>query len=190
MSISDSVRANLIRRSGHINRYAQQGMDLVALSPAILHLPPQVRFLCRSKFGRPALPTSPHYYYFDGTGGKIGAGAGAALGLLGFAFPDKKLVYQRPLIAKANDSPSPGGSADSRAMEAARTHLLGWSSTHTQSSAPKRRRLRPLVTRVRRRARNWRRSMEGESSESWGRRSAERSSASLYTLGRPWVWSG
>jgi hypothetical protein len=68
---------------------------------------------------------NPNGYYFDGTGGKIGAGAGAALGLLGFAFPDKKLLYQRPLIAKGNDSPSPSGSADSRAMEAARTHLLG-----------------------------------------------------------------
>lgn len=45
-------------------------------------------------------------YYFDGKGGAIGAGAGAALGFLGFAFPEKKILYQRSLLAKGNDSPS------------------------------------------------------------------------------------
>jgi hypothetical protein len=60
---------------------------------------------------------NPNGYYFDRTGGAIGAGAGAALGLLGFAFPNKKVLYQRPLLSKANDSNSPSSGADSRAPE-------------------------------------------------------------------------
>lgn len=43
-------------------------------------------------------------YYFDGKGGAIGAGAGATLGLLGFAFPSKKILYERSPLAKSNDS--------------------------------------------------------------------------------------
>jgi len=54
-------------------------------------------------------------YYFDGKGGAIGAGAGAALGLLGFAFPEKKILYQRSLLSKADDSSSPNSAADSAA---------------------------------------------------------------------------
>jgi len=56
-------------------------------------------------------------YYFDKTGGAIGAGAGAALGLLGFAFPNKKILYKRPLLAKANDSDSRSSGADSDARK-------------------------------------------------------------------------
>jgi hypothetical protein len=51
-------------------------------------------------------------YYFDSTGGKIGAAAGAALGLVGFAFPEKKVLYDRSLLAKAGDSSSPTGVPD------------------------------------------------------------------------------
>ena len=46
-------------------------------------------------------------YYFDGKGGAIGAGAGAALGLLGFAFPSKKVLYKHPLISEEKDNSSP-----------------------------------------------------------------------------------
>ncbi len=52
-------------------------------------------------------------YYFNGTGGAIGAGAGAALGLLGFAFPEKKVLYDRSQFAKHNDSSSPRIGPDS-----------------------------------------------------------------------------
>src|SRR5216684_266127 len=44
--------------------------------------------------------------------------------------------------------------------------------------------MRPLVTRVRRRARNWRISVPAENSESSGRRSAERSVKSLWSCWR------
>jgi hypothetical protein len=54
-------------------------------------------------------------YYFDGKGGAIGAGAGAALGLLGFAFPEKKTFYQRSLLSKADDSSSPSNIKNSSA---------------------------------------------------------------------------
>jgi hypothetical protein len=50
---------------------------------------------------------NPNGFYFNGTCGAIGAGAGAALGLLGFAFPSKKVLYERSLIAKGKDSSSP-----------------------------------------------------------------------------------
>jgi hypothetical protein len=50
-------------------------------------------------------------YYFDGKGGAIGAGA--ALGLLGFAFPEKKILYQRSILTKVDDAPSPTSGADS-----------------------------------------------------------------------------
>jgi len=56
-------------------------------------------------------------YYLNGTGGAIGAGAGAALGLLGFAFPSKKLLYERSLIAKGTDSSSPSSSAEATARK-------------------------------------------------------------------------
>ena len=46
-------------------------------------------------------------YYFDGKGGAIGAGAGAALGLLGFAFQSKKILYERSLISEEKDNSSP-----------------------------------------------------------------------------------
>lgn len=60
---------------------------------------------------------NPNGYYFDGTGGKIGAGAGAALGLLGFAFPEKKILYQRSLFSKADDSSSPNNIKNSSAQK-------------------------------------------------------------------------
>src|SRR5216684_272423 len=47
------------------------------------------------------------------------------------------------------------------------------------STEARRGEMRPLVTRVRRRARNWRMSVPAENSESSGRRSAERSSESF-----------
>lgn len=56
---------------------------------------------------------NPNGAYFDGKGAAIGAGAGAALGLLGFAFPVKKILYQRPLLAKGSDSSSPNSDSDS-----------------------------------------------------------------------------
>jgi len=56
-------------------------------------------------------------YYFDGKGGAIGAGAGAALGLLGFAFPEKKILYQRSLLSKADDSSSPSNIKNSSAQK-------------------------------------------------------------------------
>lgn len=69
---------------------------------------------------------NPNGYYFNGTGGAIGAGAGAALGLLGFAFPAKKVHYERSLIAKGKDYSNPSSSsAESHAMEAAQANLLG-----------------------------------------------------------------
>ena len=46
-------------------------------------------------------------YYFDGKGGAIGAGAGAALGLLGFAFQSKKILHERSLISEEKDNSSP-----------------------------------------------------------------------------------
>jgi hypothetical protein len=60
---------------------------------------------------------NPNGYYFNGTGGAIGAGAGAALGLLGFAFPDKKVLYERSLIAKVKDSSFPGSGSESVARK-------------------------------------------------------------------------
>jgi hypothetical protein len=69
---------------------------------------------------------NPNGYYFDGTGGKIGAGAGAALGLLGFALPTKKVLYQRPLLAKGEDSSSPNSGTGSTAQnESSRQSLRG-----------------------------------------------------------------
>lgn len=56
-------------------------------------------------------------YYFDSKGGAIGAGAGAALGLLGFAFPGKKILYQRSLLSKADDSSSPSDVKNSSARK-------------------------------------------------------------------------
>jgi hypothetical protein len=56
---------------------------------------------------------NPQGYYFDRTGGAIGAGAGAALGFLVFAFPSKDVLYERSLTAKGNDSSSPSSGADS-----------------------------------------------------------------------------
>jgi hypothetical protein len=56
-------------------------------------------------------------YYFDGKGGAIGAGAGAALGLLGFAFPEKKILYQRSLLSKADDFFSPSNIKNSSAQK-------------------------------------------------------------------------
>ena len=60
---------------------------------------------------------NPNGYYFNGTGGAIGAGAGAALGLLGFALPNKKILYHRSLIAKGKDSSSPSNGARSTARK-------------------------------------------------------------------------
>ena len=60
---------------------------------------------------------NPNGYYFNGTGGAIGAGAGAALGLLGFAFPSKKLLYEHSLIAKGTDFSCPSSSAESAARK-------------------------------------------------------------------------
>lgn len=59
----------------------------------------------------------PNGYYFDKTGGKIGAGAGAALGLLGFVFPSKKIWYERSLLGKSNDSYSSITGANSDAAK-------------------------------------------------------------------------
>lgn len=56
-------------------------------------------------------------YYFDSKGGAIGAGAGAALGLLGFAFPERKILYARRLIAKSADPSSSSTAADSVAQK-------------------------------------------------------------------------
>jgi hypothetical protein len=54
---------------------------------------------------------NPNGYYFDGKGGATGAGAGAALGRLGLAFPEKKVLYERSLLAKANDFDLPASAA-------------------------------------------------------------------------------
>ena len=67
---------------------------------------------------------NPNGYYFDGTGGKIGAGAGAALGLLGFAFPTKKVLYERSLLAERKNSPSSVSGVDARELEAVRVEFL------------------------------------------------------------------
>jgi hypothetical protein len=56
-------------------------------------------------------------YYFDSTGGKIGAAAGAALGLVGFAFPEKKVLYDRSLLTKFVNSSSPTSVPDSAAQK-------------------------------------------------------------------------
>jgi hypothetical protein len=60
---------------------------------------------------------NPNGYYFNGTGGAIGASAGAALGLVGFAFPERRILYERSLIAEGNDSSSPSSGADSAARK-------------------------------------------------------------------------
>jgi hypothetical protein len=64
-------------------------------------------------------------YYFDGKGGAIGAGAGAALGLLGLAFPEKKVLYERSLLAKANDLDLPASAALGVPKESHRQSLSG-----------------------------------------------------------------
>lgn len=66
---------------------------------------------------------NPNGYYFDGTGGKIGASAGAALGLLGFAFPTQRVLYERSLLAEGKNSHSSVSGVDDGALEAARAKL-------------------------------------------------------------------
>lgn len=61
---------------------------------------------------------NPNGSYFDGKGAAIGAGAGAALGLLGFAFPEKKILYQRSPLAEGLDFSSPATGSDSAASKA------------------------------------------------------------------------
>lgn len=75
-------------------------------------------------------------YYFDGKGGAIGAGAGAALGLLGFAFPSKKILYQRSLLSeeKDNSSPSSGSEVARKELSLQPAHAT---SREEENSAPR-----------------------------------------------------
>jgi len=67
----------------------------------------------------------PNGSYFDGKGATIGAGAGAALGLLGFAFPEKKILYQRSPLAQANDPFSPSTGSDFAAPKESSVEISG-----------------------------------------------------------------
>lgn len=76
-------------------------------------------------------------YYFDGKGGAIGAGAGAALGLLGFAFPSKKILYERSLLSEEKDksSPSSGSEVAQKELSLQPAHAT---SEEKGNSAPRR----------------------------------------------------
>lgn len=76
-------------------------------------------------------------YYFDGKGGAIGAGAGAALGLLGFAFPSKKILYERSLLSeeKKDSSRSSGSEVAQKELSLQPAHAT---SGEKGNSAPRR----------------------------------------------------
>lgn len=71
----------------------------------------------------------PHGFYFDKTGAKIGASAGAALGLLGFAFPEKKILFRRsPIFHGKSAVPESSGSASPWAASDKETEIDDLSS--------------------------------------------------------------
>lgn len=72
-------------------------------------------------------------YYFDSKGGAIGAGTGAALGLLGFAFPSKRILYERSLLAKSNDAYSSINGANSNAVKESSLQSFGRSTGDNDS---------------------------------------------------------
>ena len=71
--------------------------------------------------------------YFDSKGGAVEAGAGAALGLLGFASREKKFLYQRSSLANTDDTSSPTSGADSSSISSQSSLQLQAGSAHDKA---------------------------------------------------------